>query len=117
MERMLSSMECGKHFEWQKWVDEIPYLQLPNHLKIKPIPPLNSAVVRFLVTDRNEKHSVSVYLDCYDELGIMGKPYWEIYPNEEGDTTRFWLDETKDLVEEIDKTILSYLAKESSGNG
>lgn len=67
--------------ESQKWINEISYLQFPSDYKVKIILPFEGAVVRFKVQKENK--SVSVYLDCYDKLGLYGKPYWEIYPYQE----------------------------------
>lgn len=95
--------------EWDKWRKEIPELSFPSDWKIKIVPPFAGAVVRFTV-EKND-HWVSVYLDCYDVLGSMNKPYWEIYPSEDGDTSRFDMNDTEGLLKEIavalesDKTI------------
>jgi len=56
----------------------------------------------------SEFREVSVYLDGYDQLGCMDKkPYWEIYPGsgESGDSDRFWMAETTELIAEIQKSI------------
>lgn len=90
-------------YEWRKWADQIPYLELPNTYKIKVIPPFGGAIARFIVS--NGKKSASVYLDCYDELGYFGEPYWEIYPCVNGDTYRCAMDETEELIEEIVKSV------------
>ena len=61
----------------------------------KIIPPFAGAIVRFMI-DKGDKH-VSVYLDCYDNLGCFGSPYWEIYPYEE-DVYRTSMENVDDLM-------------------
>jgi hypothetical protein len=80
--------------EWQKWKNEIPILQFDPSWKVRIIPPFGHAVVRFTV-----EPNISVYLDCYGELGWMDQPYWEAYNGEE--TDRFYLDQTQELLEYI----------------
>lgn len=94
--------EYSKVFESDKWRGEIPYLQFPQEWKIKIVPP-NMAVVRFIVEHNNKR--ISVYLDCYDILGCVGEPYWEIYPYEE-DTFRCLMNETDELLEAIKKGLI-----------
>lgn len=88
--------------EYGKWAEEIPYIKFPKNYEVKIMPPFNNAIVRFLVKCNNA--SVSVYLDCYDKLGSVGKPYWEIYPYE-NDTFRCLLKETDLLLEAIEKSL------------
>lgn len=88
------------HYEWSKWQTDVPYLTFREDWKVRVIPPFGGAVVRFLVRrdDTPEGEVVSVYLDCYGELGAMDRPYWEIYPAEDGDTDRFYMAETDELL-------------------
>lgn len=109
--------EVEKSWEYLKWVEEIPDLDVPPGWTIRPIPPFGGAVVRFLVrrSDTSEGHRVSVYLDCYGELGATYEPYWEIYPGtEQGDTYRVYLNETDDLISSI-RVGLNYLANHDDG--
>lgn len=95
-----------KEYEWMKWAREIPYINLPDTYCIQVIPPFAGAVARICVADKNDlKNYVSVYLDCYNELGIVGEPYWEIYPYVDGDTYRCMMDETSELVEKICESV------------
>ncbi len=76
---LISSME--DLFEYRRWVKEIPALQFPPDMLVRIIPPFSGAVVRFLVSYKDHPNTqVSVYLDCYDLLGAVGEPYWEVYP-------------------------------------
>lgn len=85
-------------YEFMKWRDQIPSLNFDKDWNVKIIPPFAGAIVRFLV-EHNGKH-VSCYLDCYDELGYYGEPYWEIYPYE-NDVFRCSMQDTSTLIEKI----------------
>lgn len=101
--------EIEKVFEYRKWVEEIPDLDFPSGWMIRPIPPFAGAIVRFLVRrpDTPEGQRVSVYLDCYANLGATYQPYWEIYPGtKEGDTDRVYLNETGELMQSIETGLL-----------
>lgn len=96
--RLDAQMAFDTHFEAREWVAKIPYIKLPSDVEIKVIPPFGGAVARFMA--KKGDRSISVYLDCYANLGAMDKPYWEIYPYE-GDTYRCYLEETDELAEKI----------------
>lgn len=91
-------------YEYPKWAKEIPFIELPEGYMFKPIPNFSGSVVRFLAKKKGEGKEVSIYLDCYDELGLVGQPYWEVYPVD-GDTARFYMEE----VDELSKTIVEAL--------
>lgn len=81
-----ASSDLGKKMEWGKWSKEIPAIEIPDGWKIQVVPPFNCAVCRFILfTDQGARYSV--YLDCYDVLGFVGEPYWEVYCID-GDTFR-----------------------------
>ena len=66
----------------QNWMDEIekiPYINFPSEWKVRIVPPVNDAVVRFHVVLPCGRWK-SIYLDCRDSLGCVGSPYWEVYP-------------------------------------
>ena len=88
--------------EIEKWRKEIPYIKFHCDWEVKIIPPFAGATVRFKV--KKDDAEVSIYLDCYDTLGCVGKPYWEVYPYEE-DTYRCLMDDTEKLLEAISKSI------------
>lgn len=95
-----------KQMEHQKWTEEIPYLNFPPDWQVKITPPFAGAVVRFRILSKGVM--ISIYLDCYDNLGNMGgKPYWEIYPYN-GDVYRCLLNETEDLLKNIQYAIDNY---------
>jgi hypothetical protein len=94
--------EYSNIMEHDKWLREIPYIRFPNDWEVQISPPFSGAVVRFRV--RNGNADISVYLDCYDILGFMQAPYWEIYPYK-GDTFRCMMNETDKLIRAIGKAI------------
>lgn len=104
------SSEMNRAFEWTKWMQEIPYISFPSHWKIKMTPPFAGAMIRFRVSNKDEKVDTSVYLDCYDILGFVGEPYWEIYPID-GDTRRVPMEDIDGLLEAIDQSLYSQLKK------
>lgn len=95
-------------YEWRKWVKEIPYIQFPKEYQVKVIPPFHGAVARFLVKHPRVEETISVYLDCYDELGVFGEPYWEMYPYED-DIYRTKMENVDDLLEHIQEEFESKL--------
>lgn len=100
-ERMETSIKMRKLFEWNKWIKLIPNIKFKEKWEIKIIPPFGGAIIRFLVYDG--KNQVSVYLDCYDELGCYGEPYWEIYPYNE-DVCRYKMNDIESLLKGIEES-------------
>src|SRR4030065_481704 len=84
--------------EWREWRKKIPFLTFPQGIELKVIPPFAGAIARFIA--RSNGKEVSVYLDCYDKLGCVGSPYWEVYPYD-GDTYRCGMNETNELITAI----------------
>src|SRR5258706_11525083 len=105
LDRIELSHRCGEAFEWDKWCIEIPYLQFPNDWKVKAVPPFQGAVIRYRITKEGLNRFVSVYLDCYDWLGCVNKPYWEIYESANGDCERFLMNDTKELLNAIQRAL------------
>ena len=85
-----------------KWVKEIPYIKFPTDWDVKIIPNFGGSVVRFIV--KKEDLTVSVYLDCYENLGYYGEPYWEIYPYYD-DVFRCPMKDVESLIKAIKETI------------
>ena len=92
--------------EENRVVDKIPFIKFPSTWYVKIIPPFSGATVRFLINKTGDCSSyVSVYLDCWDILGCVGKPYWEVYPVD-GDVERCFIHETDELISIISKALL-----------
>jgi len=89
--------------EYDRWYKEIPYIRFPAAWEVQVTPPYHGAVVRFVVWSKRGKR-VSVYLDCYDNLGFRGSPYWEIYPAADGDAERFAMADTAGLIDGIKRS-------------
>jgi len=85
--------------EYEYWKDNIPFLTFPPDWEISVIPPFATAMIRFRV--RHGTKEVSVYLDCHNTLGCMSNPYWEIYPDEHGETERYNINDTEGLINGI----------------
>ena len=99
----------GRDDEFREDMESIPFIKFPPHWYIKPIGPFCGASVRFLVTlDPNKKECISVYADLYDRLGFFGVPHWEIYPDDEGNNSRFKLNDTAYLISAIEKALLKH---------
>ncbi len=83
----------------------IPAFSFPPEWEVQMIPAHIGATVRFrvLVT---EELAVSVYLDCHDNLGCVGEPYWEVYDGE--DCARCLMAETDTLIELVNAAIETY---------
>lgn len=73
-----------------------PRLRFPAEFEIEILPPFAGALFRFRVWAGETW--VSVYCDDIDAFGSMGRPYYEIYPDERDDTRRFWPDETEAMM-------------------
>ena len=86
--------------EWEKWRQLIPWIPMQPNWQMKPQPPFIGAVVQFLIQNDNG-NECSIYLDCYDNLGAVGQPYWEIYPVD-GDTARVLMNDVYGLVKAIE---------------
>lgn len=98
--------EVAKIFEWDKWAKEIPFINFHKDWLVKAIPPFGGAVIRYYIKHKNKPDShVSIYLDCYDNLGFMNEPYWELYPNKEGDCDRFLMNDVDGLLKGIKKAL------------
>ena len=101
MRRYKASDEMRRAFEWDRWVKEIPAINFPAEWWVKVVPPYTGAVVRFHVYPSKDSETfVSVYLDCYEMLGVFGKPYWEAYPIGD-DVYRCAMNDTDSLLQAI----------------
>jgi len=103
---MMVSARYDEEFETLKWVNSLPYLSFPADWLIKIVPPFVGAVIRFRVkkatTPANQ--DISIYFDGYNNLGMMGGSYWEIFPWNE-DTARFKLGEEAEMLEAIEQAL------------
>lgn len=85
---------------WNEWRNNIPTLNFPSSWNVRIWPPFAGALIRFQVNNK-----ISVYPDVADNLGYVGQPYWELYPNAEGDCSRHLMEETEELLREIDSLL------------
>ena len=87
--------------EWDHWDHMIPFIKFPQEWSVKARPNFLGTIIRYDVREDASDNCISVYLDCYDVLGIMHKPYWEVYPDVDGDATRVDMEDIKRLLETI----------------
>lgn len=93
--------------ETREWINKIPYLKFHSSHEVRVIPPFAGVTINWNTIRFNVKHkdkAVSVYLDCYNNLGYMDEPYWEVYPIQ-GDAFRCLLNETDKLLNAIKEEI------------
>lgn len=105
MNIILKRCEVEKAYEIDKWIKEIPYILLPSGYEFKPLPNFAGSVARFWARKKGSKQHVSIYFDPYMELGHYSEPYWELYPDVDGDTFRCAMNETEILSKQIVKAI------------
>lgn len=100
--------------KWLEWAHKIPSISLPPEWLIQVIPPFCGAMVRFRVRTLKipVDMGVSIYLDCYDNLGSYGSPYWEAYPVH-GNTFRCGINEVQKLLLAIRESITEIENEES----
>jgi hypothetical protein len=77
IDKLIMRHEIEEQEYWRTWIEKIPLIKFPLDCLLKVIPPFGGAMARFVVI--KGKREVSVYLDCFDRLGFMQVPYWEIY--------------------------------------
>lgn len=99
-DRIMAGVNWEVAYDARGWCDKIPFIPFKPGWLVKVIPPFAGAVARFLVST-DGKNYVSVYLDCYSQLGTWDSPYWEVYPYD-GDTFRCNMNEVGRLVDAID---------------
>lgn len=103
--------ECDRAFEWKKWSNTVPFLKFDPEWEVQVIPPFGGAVVRFIV--KQFDITISVYLDCYNCLGGFGSgPYWEIYPADNGDVERVFMEDADGLISAIRKSFAAKKPKD-----
>ena len=98
--------EYHRLMETDKWSKEIPKIAFKSDWEVKITPGFAGAVVRFRVYKGDAE--VSVYLDCYDQLGCYGEPYWEVYPHE-NDVYRCDMANVDELLKAIEQSITEQL--------
>ena len=97
---MLESGKFGQLYEWEKWTKDIPFVRFPANWEVKIVPPFAGAVVRFVA--KVGKKEISVYLDCYENLGYFGSPHWEAYPINDNNM-RYALKDWKKMIRAMNK--------------
>ncbi len=85
---------------WRHHCQLIPPIVVPEGYFIKIAMPYGGVAARFLMGKVSDVGRVcSVYFDPFNRLGSFDNPYWEIYPNENGDTERFSVGQEVEMME------------------
>ena len=101
MEILDLSTQLEEKAKFNKRSKLIPIIEWPPEVKVKFDTPWGGAAARFRMYSKDESSWVSFYLDTQDVLGSHGgQPYWEMYPNEDGDTSRCGIEDLQDLINE-----------------
>lgn len=103
-ELFLKRLDVEKNEDWDVWVG-LPRLKLKEGWEIQLVPPFGGAICRALIWSGDKR--VSIYFDALDRIGSVGSPYWEIYPDENGDNARFYTQEVDKMLEAIDRSFNS----------
>ena len=103
MELELTRSKVESLEKWRDAIPQIPALHFKEEWEVKIIPPFGGAFARFTI-DYNGNH-ISVYYDALSRLGYMPQPYFEIYPNDNGDCSRYYANETGEMMEDIDRLL------------
>ena len=74
-----SRYEVERAEDWHSWIDKIQPFELRQGYTIKVIPPFAGAVIRFHIGHISSDRTVSIYFDGFDNLGVVGYPYYEAY--------------------------------------
>ena len=105
LDDLLARWRVEETDEWRRWSSQIPTIDFPAGWLVRITPPSGGAVVRFRVsTAETGGKDVSVYLDCYDRLGVYGAPYWEICPYDDAGW-RVGIDDVDQLVLRIGEAV------------
>ena len=67
----------------EKWGDHhnsMDYIPLREGYQFKVIPPFGGALMRFKILHKSSNRDFSIYFDAHDALGVVGYPYFEVYP-------------------------------------
>lgn len=98
------AVEVGE--KWKELWTSIPKLKFKEKWDVLIAPPFGGAVARLWIYYKDR--AISVYLDWYDRLGCMNKPYYEIYPIEgiqDKETQRFTLDQVDLMMKTINELL------------
>lgn len=96
---MMLSLVLERIMSLREWIPDLPFFKFDPDWEVKVVPNFAGSVARFFV--KKDSHEASIYLDCYDCLGCMFAPYWEVYCMERGTTYRYMLGDEEGLMKRI----------------
>lgn len=99
--------------EWEKFTS-LPRIALPADIAMQMMPATVGAMARIVLWKGDQR--LSIYFDTLDRLGFVGQPYYELYPNLDGDTSRYLVGEEDQMAAEIAR-IFAPLQIEDQSNG
>jgi len=103
---------------WSEHARDMPYFTVPEGFQLKIIAPTGGALTRFNLL--KGEVFFSIYYDINDALGLVGEPYYEVYPLkhyellcdaetgvetliDNDETARYLTNEFDDMIEDIVK--------------
>lgn len=95
--------EVERLLEYEKWAKVLKPFRFKKSWKVHLYPPYGGALIRFTIL--KDKAKIDVFLDCYGNLGLSKEPYWEIFPNSQGEAQRFPMNERIQLMIAIVRSI------------
>jgi len=104
--------------DWRGMCALIPAINFPSNWHVKMQMPFTFAAARFLASPNTTGEPfVSVYFDPFDKLGYFGRPYWEVYPNENGGNVRFAAGDEDEMVKEINRIFKAHERDSKKASG
>lgn len=97
--------------EWEKYTN-LPRIALPDGIAMQMLPANVGAMARIVLWKGDQR--LSIYFDTLDRLGSMGQPYYELYPNLGGDTSRYLVGEEDQMAEEIARIFAPHQIEDQS---
>lgn len=103
--RVSAEQRLKKHQETRKKFNhQFKEFAKQENIEAKEILPFYGATNRWIFS--KSEISISVYFDIHRVLGIHSRPYFEMFPNKEGDVSRFTEEEFSSLLGEISEMFI-----------
>jgi len=64
--------------KWNDFQEAMPFFPVLEGWEVRTCPPFGGALMR-LQLQKGDRH-FSIYFDATNALGVVGAPYWEVYP-------------------------------------
>lgn len=104
-ERM-SQKDIFDKFRDPELIDKLPVINFPTEWNVRLVPAFGNVATRFVVESPHYTGAyISVFLDISNAQGCSRDPFWEIYPNVEGDISRFNIYDIRGLLDAIKESM------------